>query len=231
MIYKFSILLTLCLLPFLAFGQYGDIGIYSGIAVLKGETVHKTVSLKGAGYTGGAVYRRHIGQKFGLKGSVGFGNYKGDDAFYPGQSGRRNFKFKTNFIEASAVAEFSFFNEKRYERGIFYGSFSPFLNAGIGFLHINPVAEAEGPIVIVEEDFNFQTNIFTVPIGGGLRMDVSENITISGYVHFYLLAGDYLDGLSVSGNPGIDDYLFIGGLMATYHPSKDAGQRYNLSSL
>ena len=225
------ILFSLFLLPCLVFGQYGDVGIYSGIAVLKGETIHETFSLKGAGYTGGAVYRRHIGQKFGLKGSIGFGSYRGDDEFYPGQSGRRRFKFETNFIEASAVAEFSFFKEKRYERGIFYGSFTPFLNAGVGFLYVNPIAETNGEIPIVEADLDFKSNILTIPIGGGLRMDVSENITISGYIHFYVLAGDYLDGLSVSGNPTIDDYLFIGGFMATYHASKDAGQRYNLSSL
>lgn len=105
---KITTFFALFFLPFLAFGQYGDIGAYYGLAVLKGETVHKTISLEGAGSTCGAIYRRPIGQKFGLKGSIGFGSYKGDDAFYPGESGRRNFKFKTNFIDASAVAEFSF---------------------------------------------------------------------------------------------------------------------------
>lgn len=105
------------------------------------------------------------------------------------------------------------------------------MNAGIGFLYINPTAEAQGPIEIEEEDFDFQRNIFTLPIGGGLRMDISENITVSTYINLYLLTGDYLDGLSLSGNPSIDDYLFTGGIMVTYHQSKDAGQRYNLSAL
>jgi len=228
---KTILYLSFTLLPLLSFGQYADIGFYSGIAVLKGETVHKTFSLKGAGYTGGLIYRRRIGQKFSLRGSVGFGSYRGDDNFYPNKSGRRNFKFESSFIEASAIAEYSFFKERRYDRGIFYGSFTPFLNAGLGFLYVDPIPEAEGPIFIEEEDLEFQNNILSFPIGGGLRMDISENVMISGYINFYVLAGDYLDGLSISGNPTINDYLFTGGLAVTYHVSKGINRKYNLSSL
>lgn len=228
---KLIIILSLIYLPLLVFGQHSDVGIYSGLAVLKGETVHETLSLKGAGYTGGLVYRRHVGKKFDLKGTVGFGSYKGDDAYYPGESGRRDFSFESNFIEASAMAEFAFLRERRYERGIFYGSFTPFIGIGVGFLYVNPEPQAEGPIEIMEEDLEFKNNIFTLPIGGGLRMDISENFTISGYINFYLSAGDYLDGLSFSGNPNIDDYLFTGGITLTYHVSKGASKRYNLSSL
>jgi len=105
---------------------------------------------------------------------------------------------------------------------------TPFVSLGFSLVVVNSDTMAEGRILLLPEDDNPAKARFMLPVGLGLRYYLSEKITLSGQFDTYFFAGDYLDGISKSGNPEGDDLLFTGGISLGYRLSESAGKRYNL---
>lgn len=219
-----SLLLTFSLLPFLASAQqHKEIGVFTGLATYAGDLVDAGITLKGAGFVGGLVYKDYASPKIGLKAGLNFGQFSGDDANFPGAVRDRNFTFQSNFIELNGSLELAPFAKSDGS-----SRFTPFIHGGLSYLHLNSSTSAEGRIKLLAEDDNPNKNFITLPAGLGLRFGLTEKLTLSAQGSVYFFAGDYLDGISISGNPDGKDLLYTGGISLTYQLMSDVNREYNL---
>lgn len=215
-----KILIFLFLIPFVAFSQKSQLGVTAGLAGYQGDLTH-AYSLKGAGFAGGLVYKNAFSDKLSLRAGVTVGNFNGDDEFFPEDSGDRKFSFKTNFVDASVGLEYAFLGKPRYdETGVFQKNFSPFVNIGLGFVNASPEVTAAGVGVVKSEDLEPSTGHFLIPIGAGLKYDLSEKLTVGAEFSIRAPFSDYLDGISESANPDKNDWYYVAGVTASYHFGK-----------
>lgn len=69
---------------------------------------------------------------------------------------------------------------------------------------------------------------FQLPIGGGLRFNLSDNIYLDAFYSARVPLGDYLDGISLAGNPDKNDaYQFCGLNIGFRFPDKAIGEDSN----
>ncbi len=145
----------------------------------------------------------------------------------------RNFSFTSDLTETSLLLEFDPLGRRRYERGQFTKRFSPYFFAGIGGLSFNPSTNFNEPSnegllteIYIDQARNFDRVNLTVPLGVGLRLDLSRRFTLGIESGLRMPFTDYLDGVSRSGNPEKRDwYVFGGATLAMrfgYFKDKDA---------
>lgn len=216
-------------ISFCAFGQQSKYaGVTLGLSTYQGDLVQQSFSLKGAGILAGVFYKDYATPKFGLKGSINFATFSGDDTNFLDDVRDRRFSFKSNLIEFQGGLEFAPFAKDASSSGVFQGGLTPYVSLGFSYVIVNSSPSAEGRILLLPEDDNPPKGRFMLPVGLGLRYYLSEKITLSGQFDTYFLAGDYLDGISKSGNPEGDDLLFTGGISLAYRLGANANKQYNL---
>ncbi len=216
-------------ISFCSFGQQAKYaGITLGLSTYQGDVVQQSFSLKGAGILAGVFYKDYATPKLGLKGAINFATFSGDDTNFLDDVRDRRFSFKSNLIEFQGGIEFAPFAKESSTSGVFQGGLTPYVSLGFSFVVINSSPSAEGRILLLPEDDNPPKSRFMLPVGFGLRYYLSEQIILSGQFDTYFFAGDYLDGISVSGNPKADDFLFTGGLSLAFRLGTNASKQFNL---
>lgn len=211
---KLTILVLL--LPLCMNAQKTEVGIFAGVATYQGDFVGPDLTLKDAGVAFGLLTKYNLSNKLAIRAAFNIGNIKGDDNNFD-DNRRRGFSFKSDIFDLSGAVEYSFLSKNRYDDGgTFKKGFSPFIYVGLGIVNANPdVTLADGKELTAEEN-NASTLHFMIPIGGGLKFDLTESLTLAADVSLRPTFSDYLDGLSESGNPDQDDWYALGGLTLTY---------------
>ncbi len=228
---KHFYLFILFFLPILGFSQTWEIGAMLGGTAYDGDLNCIKHSIpKHYGLSGGLNFRRNLGNNLALRGNVLFGQLTGRDSDYPKVSGRtlRGFSFTSPLTEFSLQGElFPFGNYKKTGKGdllVYKKRFmSPYFLIGVGAAYTNPTTNYNqettrpNPLVsdaAIDTDRAAKTKkAYTIfPVGGGIRFNIGTLTTIS--TEFALRKGtyDYLDGVSVAGNPNNKDWYAIGGL-------------------
>lgn len=202
-----SLLLSLCL----SIGSYGQdlqFGITGGLIGYSGDLDAPKLStnLQNMKATGGIFVRNIITDRFSLRGNLMIGSILGDDAL----SGRdwqveRNLNFTSRLVEVAALLELNIFNfgdeGKRW---------TPYLAAGGAYFHHNPRTDYNGQSIDLQPlgtegqgisgDFPepYSLNLFTVPVGGGVKYKLNDKITLQGEILSRFTFNDYLDDVSGS---------------------------------
>ena len=153
----------------------------------------------------------------------------------------RNISFKSSLTELSIRSEFHFLGNTKKISGLSQGAsvmdegnnsviyrkkkrkISPFIYAGGGLVMVNPKTDfndsptpnpvTEAHRISADKAVDVSKTQFVTPFGGGLRIPLVNNqtvITIEG--GFRPTYSDYLDGMSIAGNPDKNDWYFVGGL-------------------
>ena len=228
----FSLFTLFIPLTIQAQGDYWQGGIFVGGTAFSGDVnPESTPDLSDLGYSIGLVGRVDITNKIGFRGSLSYGQFKGDDLNYDNvDRQRRGFNFETTIIELVGVAEWEPFAADRYytdAKGsvVMDKLVSPYLfaGAGLGFANLNTDYSGyngnnEAFMDLIRQDRaegNTQM-AFVVPFGIGSKFDISNHITLALEFGGRLVFSDYLDGISQSGNPGSNDLYFVSGLMFYY---------------
>ena len=68
--------------------------------------------------------------------------------------------------------------------------------------------------------FNYSNTQFSLPIGLGVKYDLTNNLNIGFEYGIRLVWTDYLDGVSQAGNPNKNDVYFSGGIVLAYRFNK-----------
>jgi OmpA-OmpF porin, OOP family len=138
-----------------------------------------------------------------------------DDPFYAS----RNFLFQTRMYEGTLLAEWDPLGRVRYNKNKFKKIASPYFFTGIAGVSFDPKADfnfttMEGvePGIKIDKAREFARTAFALPLGAGVRIDLSRRLTLGVEGGLRLANTDYLDGISRAGNPHKKDRYMFGGL-------------------
>ncbi len=181
-----------------------DVGVFLGGAYYMGDLNSRHFFMTQP--AGGLFYRFNYNYRLAFRGGFNFGTVQADDSQTdnPDQL-ERNLNFKSRIQEFSAQAEFNFWE---YRVGHTDFIFAPYIFAGIGVFHFDPMGNYNDQWVPLhglstegqKTSFNkrkqyklFQPNI---PFGLGFKLSVSKQITIGFEWGPRKTFTDYLDDVS-----------------------------------
>jgi len=190
----------------------------------------------------GIFYRKHLSPNFAIRGNLLVSQLKDDDRFYSSPEWReeRAFSFETFMTEVSLRVEWDVFGKWRFRRSIdtsvytinkhtqyalvngFKRSLSPYIFVGGGGLAIAakakmkyPRLEAAQQPLEINEDLSKAKSLRITPsvsVGGGVHFDIAPRLVLGAELSANLPFTDYLDGISLAGNPEAWDWFWFGGL-------------------
>ena len=209
-----------------------DIGGNKGI----GKKFVKDLNLGKTSIGGGifinAMYKNAVGLR--LEGT--FGKLSSDDAVLAGVTDiakeryNRNVNFRTKITEFSLMAEihplFIFINYENRESDP--PRLSPYLLGGVGFYSFNPQANLNGkwvdlqPLSTEGQGFKeypdrpvYKLQQLNIPVGLGLKYELSPLINVRGEYVYRVLSTDYLDDVSKDYiDPAVYSQYFTGTKLA-----------------
>jgi Domain of unknown function (DUF6089) len=159
-----------------------------------------------------------LSSSFSYRLNVAIAGLRGDESKYskPEYMQQRNFAFKTPVIELSGLGVWDI-RGKNFDRT--RGALSPYAFTGIGlsFLNIKPDSSrfnaeyfSGNPDVANGLAIDAQKKLPkiqpVIPIGLGLRYELSDRFAITTEATYRLVFTDYLDGFSYAVNPKLDDH-------------------------
>ena len=182
---------------------------YAGDIVKKGDFDPKSTSL-----SFGVFYRWYYNMNLSVRFGVNQSTLKGDDFNWEGTDRiGRGFNFTSPITEISTRIEFDVLNHKRRRGGnTFTKTLSPFFYIGAGVGLISPkndfnLSKNNGLLAQINEDKNNRvSSVVTIPFGGGLRYDLTEQFLLGLELGLNPVFTDYLDGISISADPTNDDW-------------------------
>lgn len=194
-----------------------DLGGNEGV----GKRFLKDLNLRQTRFNSGFYFGATYKNKFGLRLEATFGSIAATDdelSDVPGNDiartrYNRGLNFRSKITEFSLLAEahplFIFIDWENNE--MTPPSFSPYLTAGIGYFSFNPQAELEGKYIDLQplrtegqgfKEFPdrqpYKLRQFNLPLGAGIRYDLSPLVHIKGEFLYRKLNTDYLDDVSTT---------------------------------
>ena len=174
----------------------------------------------------GLWMRRNLSPSFAARTNLFYGHISADDRNFsePEWRQRRAFSFKSPVAELSMQLEWEFFGYKRFdERGYFNPIFSPYVFAGGGVVIFDPNTDYSRNIIKdlfdasdADEVATYSNIQPTVPIGVGFRLDLSQRVVLSVEGGVRTAFTDYLDGVSLAGDPSNNDWYGFGGASVSF---------------
>lgn len=216
-----------------------ELGVLLGLANYQGDVVPpQAFTLQENNFAYGLFIRHNINSNLAARLNLLSANISGDE-FNFDERKNRAFNFKSSILEISGQVEWDILGHKRYRkekveneemsmdstqtRYKFKKTFSPYLFAGLGAVIFDPKTDFSRNTIASLEDriasdksADFSQVQLTVPVGMGLKYDLSHRVQLGGEVGFRTAFTDYLDGISLSANPDKNDWYVIGGLTLAF---------------
>ncbi len=196
------------------------VGVAGGLANYNGDLLEKYyVGKQTNGFIGVTVHYELFDQIL-LRAGISFARINGNDIYNTKPNlKQRNLHFESAITEFSVAGEYYLFNlfEKRY---------SPYVFAGLGLFHFNPYTfdaskqktflkplstEGQG---IYPDKKTYSLLQPAIPMGGGIKFAISENLRIGFEIGLRKIFTDYLDDVSTS-YADYNDLLSAKGSLAT----------------
>ena len=209
-------LLYICLLPLCMKAQEVELGGFFGIATYQGDLAEEHIELGETKLSTGFIIKYHINPYVVLKGSVFNGRVTGNDANSPSLADR-GWSFHADIREYGTMLEYNILGIDRYNRiGKFDFAWTPYVFSGLIF------SRAEAILNVPETDAHLfpetrdTSNFFGFPVGGGMRLDISEFTSLGVEYGWRAIFSDYLDSVSVNGRQDKNDWYSFGGITLTF---------------
>lgn len=212
------------------FNRFLEAGILLGLTNYSGDLAENAIELPQTRPGFGIYGRYHLSSKWGVKSHLYFGSLAGDDKNSETRQ-ERSFRFKTSILEFGTVAEWKPFGKDRIsETGLHLVHFTPYVFAGAGVTFADPDAEYYGPESRRESyvrtpfpERGLQKTFFTTPVGLGLRLDIADRWIIGAEGGWRPVYADYLDGISLNGDPDDNDWYYFLGVTASLVIGRGSG--------
>ncbi|WP_162056415.1 hypothetical protein [Pontibacter pamirensis] len=189
-------------------------GYRSDIGLMKGNGYGPTVSL-------GAMYQ--LSPFFGVLGTAEYVGFKGsqDEARYVPE---HSFTFESDVFSASGAVVMNLANRNMLSRLYsprFRGAVVvPYLKAGFGLMRFSASSFAEGHGGELAPGIDYPAIATFIPVGGGLRIRYSDQISFAPEVTINMTSTDYLDNTyEVTGWTGKNDNFVSATVKVLYTPS------------
>lgn len=185
------------------------------------ETLHWGVNINGS---------KIMSSSFLLRTNLSIGSLKGDDVRYnnPEFRQQRNFNFHTPVVEISQLVVWNPMRNNYADK-----EFSPYFFGGVGlsFLKIkrdwskfNAEYFGVGSVIseglILDEKKDPPRIIPVIPLGAGIRYNLSDRIAMNAEAAYRLTYTDYIDGFSKAANPKQNDHYITTSVGAIYRIGK-----------
>lgn len=174
----------------------------------------------------GLFLKRNLSNTLGIKVNVLRGSLTGSDLDFEDNTGhvRRGFSFESPLTEFSGVLEWDLLGNRRYSKATFQRVLSPYLIGGLGVqisgADVNWNSRSDGKILTDQNQI--QNSHFVLPYGIGLRYNISDQVNIAVEGVARKVFSDYLDGISESGNPDVNDWDGFAGVTLGFKLGKSA---------
>lgn len=229
---SFLVAILMAISPFFvnAQGDYWQGGLFIGATAFSGDiNPQSTPDVSDISLAFGISGKVDVAPKIGFKGSLNYVQLVGDDLNYEVRQSR-GFRFNTTIFELTGVAEWEPFGSDRYysDAGgnlVMDRIISPYVYAGLGVGFANLETdfsryEGSNPLIaqgILADRMEGSNQVaFLVPIGVGVKVDLTNKISVALDIGGRISFSDYLDGISQSASPDRDDTYIIGGINLLY---------------
>ncbi|MFZ4545453.1 MAG: DUF6089 family protein [Saprospiraceae bacterium] len=170
---------------------------------------------------GSILLKKNLSKTFAFRASFVTGSLSGNDKNLTTHAARGYF-FETPFNEFSLMAEYDFMGKSRYPASGFEKTWSPYIGVGAGMCFTQPdntfYNETNNVALgnlIAQDKINTKSKenrFITTPIIVGIKRDINDKMMFHAEAGLRLVYNDYLDGVSLSGNPSKDDTYAFGAL-------------------
>ncbi len=221
----------------------------AGLAGYQGDltsTEIATFAVKGGVFTPSSArpafgfFMRYNANRFlTLRGQLSLANLEGDAAKYSVKNKNSGLAFKTSVVEFAALGEIDFLGKSSKKGKGKKGGydvrrlFSPYILLGVGAASISPkptyTSNGENPTVKARFDqdlaANYSKTLLVVPIGGGFRINFAGSWSVGLEGTLRPTFSDYVDGISIVGNPSANDWFYVGAATVSYQIRKSDRDR------
>ena len=170
-------------------------------------------TLKGAGWGGGLLLRRNLGETISLRLGAAWSQFNGDDAYFPDRNAARGFSFQSDIFELSLVGEWDPWGHRRYDYGYLNKTFSPYFFGGIAGFAVQARPDFGTskitPGIITDQATSYPQMGLSIPMGMGFRYDLTRKVSIGVEAGVRMPFTDNLDGISASADPSDRDWYMM----------------------
>jgi len=187
--------------------QKGEFGITAGVAHYFGD-LNTRAAINRPKPAIGAFFRKQFGNYVGLRLSAHYAQLGYSDTYSNNEYQKlRNLSFNTNIWEIALQGDFNFF---KFIPGNPDYSFTPYITLGVGVFSYDPYAltngqkeflrplGTEGQMIGYNGRKQYSTMALCIPLGVGIKYNLSEKINFSIEVAHRFTGTDYLDDVSTT---------------------------------
>lgn len=187
--------------------QKGEFGFTAGAAHYFGD-LNTRAALNRPKPAIGAFFRKQFGNYIGLRVGAHFAQVGYSDVYSKNEYQKtRNLSFNSNIWEVAVQGDFNFF---RFVPGDPDYLFTPYITIGAGIFTYDPYAYLDGkkeflrPLGTEGQTLGYKgrkqynTMAFCIPVGAGLKYNISDRMNISFEVSQRFTTTDYLDDVSTT---------------------------------
>ena len=197
--------------------QQYEIAVQTGPFIYQGDLTHAALgSFKTWTNSVGINGSKILNASFLVRGSLFFSKLRGNEALYshPEYRQERSFNFSTPLIELTGQLVWNPLARNYADKGL-----APYIFAGAGFSYLNikrdwsnmnteyfnsESAVAQG--LLQDQQKQLPRFIPVLPVGVGVRYNLSSRFAVTAESSYRLSFTDYLDGFSQSVNPAKNDH-------------------------
>lgn len=224
--FKFSCLVFTGILFFDSFNGYSQLsvrpkweaGINLGGYFYQGDlTPHRFGSIETIQPGFGLSVTRILSKSFSARILFNMARLVGDESIYkhPEWRQERNFSFNASVKELTLLFHWNVignnYDERKIEPYLFAGGGIAVLNIQRNYSRFNANYFGENPDLAnglaIDASTPTPRLLPVVPVGGGVRYNLSDKIAINVEGAYRLMHSDYLDGFSISANPKFKDHF------------------------
>ncbi|WP_421795293.1 DUF6089 family protein [Haliscomenobacter sp.] len=199
-------------------------GLFLGYSNVLGDLVVPKFTFNNPNFAYGFFISQDWTNRLAWRANFYSGRLNASDSDYD-ENRVRNTDFSTALIELGFNGEYSLI--KKIPAPAYGAPFKlrlvPYLTSGLGLGFINPSVSYGGVLKTEEAQDRAakkpKTNL-VIPMGIGVKADLSRNIYLGLEFGYRLTFTDYIDGVKVSGDPKDKDAYNIGGISLGFHLSE-----------
>ena len=202
---RFLVICIAAIFPFLINAQDSEVGLIFGTSGYSGDLTPNTNYLStGQRHASlGIFLRKDLNRFTAVRGTFTYGKLSGDDAKSNIEGiQNRNLSFQSNLLELSLVGEINPLGTNSTGRRL-----QPYLYGGIAVFHFKPEANYNGQLVELQPlgtegqgmdgfDKPYKLTQISIPLGAGVKYQITERINIGVDVGVRKTFTDYLDDVS-----------------------------------
>ncbi len=195
-----------------------ELGLNAGGYLYQGDlTPHRFGSVETIRYGLGISLARIISRSFSARLQFNIAGLRGADSVYsnPEYRKQRSFSFTTPLKEAAILLQWNIlgsnYNERKFEPYLFAGAGAGFLKIKRDYSRLNRAYFGEVSDIYTglaaDTAVALPRTLAVIPVGAGLRYNVSYRLAVNAEASYRLMNSDYLDGFSKAVNPTYKDHF------------------------